>query len=542
MAGNAIICDDGLDCTSDVCDNQAQGCIATANHQACDDTLYCNGVEWCDVNAAGPGTGCAAGMPIQCVPDSVPCTDEVCNNSTQVCDIVPDNSVCASGQFCHSVLGCTSLQSCTSDLQCDDGLYCNGVETCDLNLNVCQTGTPVVCEDFIDCTIDSCDEQSDSCVNAETNGVCDDGFICNGTETCDIADPNADPNSGCLAGAPIVCDDGFGCTVDQCTEPNGVCAATPQSNLCADTVFCNGVETCDPQNGSADPNSGCVAGTTPSCADTVNCTNDSCDITLDACVHMPDNSLCTGTDTCDPLLDCGDYCVISECQGKVYECGDCVDNDGDLGVDTISDLECFGPCDNNEDGFKGEIPGQNAAPCKQDCYFDGDSGAGNDDCYWNHACDPLSVAPSYPPEGDKCEYDPNTSPGGGMTCTQAQQTQSQMCLDVCGPLIPNGCDCFGCCEVPSLSYSIWLGSEVNKVGSCTTQDLANPQLCKPCTIVTGCFNPCENCEICLGKPTLPPECLCQECPPGADLCGPPCGGTCGFGYFCNNGCCVLNPG
>jgi hypothetical protein len=60
--------------------------------------------------------------------------------------------------------------------------------------------------------------------------------------------------------------------------------------------------------------------------------------------------------------------------------------------------------------------------------------------------------------------------------------------------------------------------------------------------VQGCFNDCANCEICLGKPTLPPECLCQECPPNVQLCGPPCGTPCPGGSFCNNGCCVLNPG
>ncbi len=542
LAGNAVICDDGLGCTSDVCDNQQQDCVVTPNDQACDDTLYCNGLEYCDVNAQSPGTGCAAGTTVVCTPDSVACTDEICNNNTQICDIVPNNGFCQSGEFCHSLIGCTNLTACTTDPECDDGDYCNGAETCDLNLNVCQVGTAIDCNDTVGCTIDSCDETNDVCLNVESNGACDDGFVCNGVETCDVG--NGDPVTGCLMGTAIVCDDGFGCTVDQCEEPNGTCNFIPQNGLCADSVFCNGVETCDPTDPNADPTSGCLGGSAPNCADTVFCTVDSCDANLDNCIHMPDNSLCTGTDTCDPILDCGDYCIITTCLGKTYECGDCIDNDGDLGVDTISDLECFGPCDNNEDGFKGEIPGQDNAPCKHDCYFDGDSGAGNDDCFWTHSCDPLSVAPDYPPAGSKCEYDPNSNiVGTSMTCAQALVTQSLTCLDVCGPLQPNGCDCFGCCEIPNVSHNVFLGSEdSNGNGSCTTADLANPLLCKPCTIVTGCFNPCGNCEICIGKPTLPPECLCQECPPGADLCGPPCGGTCAFGYFCNNGCCVMNPG
>ncbi len=154
LGGNAVLCDDQLTCTSDVCDNQQQGCVFTANNQACDDTLYCNGVEWCDVNAQGPGSGCAAGTAVVCPPDSVACTDEICNNNTQLCDIVPNNSWCNPSEFCHTMLGCTTLTACTSDPVCNDGLFCNGLETCDLNLNVCQTAAPVDCNDNIGCTID----------------------------------------------------------------------------------------------------------------------------------------------------------------------------------------------------------------------------------------------------------------------------------------------------------------------------------------------------------------------------------------------------
>src|SRR5213075_1031598 len=151
---------------------------------------------------------------------------------------------------------------------------------------------------------------------------------------------------------------------------------------------------------------------------------------------------------------CGNFCKITTCQGKLYQCGDCIDNDNDCvtdptninsGIDTGSDLDCFGPCSNNESGLAGEIPGQNNAPCKSDCYFDQDTGAGNDDCYWSHTCDPFSIAPGYPPEGDdKCDYNPNVSiPGSHQSCSQALASQSAGCTDYCGPLVPNGCDCFG---------------------------------------------------------------------------------------------------
>src|SRR6188768_2675882 len=102
-------------------------------------------------------------------------------------------------------------------------------------------------------------------------------------------------------------------------------------------------------------------------------------------------------------------CQPSACQGKIYQCGDCLDNDGDR-LEDSDDPECTGPCDNTEDSYYGGIPGQNNAPCRQDCYFDPDTGSGNDQCYWSHECDPYSVAPAFPPSGDsQCAYQPDAN-------------------------------------------------------------------------------------------------------------------------------------
>ena len=90
-------------------------------------------------------------------------------------------------------------------------------------------------------------------------------------------------------------------------------------------------------------------------------------------------------------------CYITPCQGHLYACGDCLDNDGD-GLTDSYDPDCLGACQNNEAGFYGSIPGQNNAPCKSDCYWDQDTGSGNDDCYWDHQCDPLEVSPAFNPE------------------------------------------------------------------------------------------------------------------------------------------------
>jgi hypothetical protein len=239
---------------------------------------------------------------------------------------------------------------------------------------------------------------------------------------------------------------------------------------------------------------------------------------------------------------------IATCGNKIYACGDLVDNDGDGLIDS-QDPECLGPCDNTEDSLYGGIPGQAGPPCQVDCYFDQDSGSGNDDCYWDHTCDPYEVEPDYYPEPEKgsgCGYagPDQVIPPTGQTCTELNAAQSQECYDYCGPLTPNGCDCFGCCELPAGSGAfIWLGSEgADGETVCTLADVANPALCHPCTPVTACLNGCDPCEVCIGKTELPPHCddPGEQCD-GWQPCGGPEQAPCPSKTYCITGCCVPVP-
>jgi hypothetical protein len=240
---------------------------------------------------------------------------------------------------------------------------------------------------------------------------------------------------------------------------------------------------------------------------------------------------------------------IATCQGKIYQCGDLLDNDGDGLVDS-EDPDCLGPCDNTEESYYGGIPGQNEAPCRQDCYFDQDTGPGNDNCYWSHKCDPLSVAPGFPPSGDsKCGYARNTQiPGTSLGCDQLAIQQLQQCERYCLPLTPNGCDCFGCCELPTGSGNyVWLGSVVNNVGSCERAQIADPTKCMPCTPVTACLNDCAECELCIGKAVIPEHCRRDDagtgtqCAPGIQPCGLPEQELCPPRSYCITGCCIPVP-
>jgi hypothetical protein len=528
-------CDDGFSCTDDTCDETNDTCTHTPVHARCQNGSFCDGQETCSPGPGAPTTGCRIGTAVSCASDGQACTIEGCDESKSsfnpqvACVSTFDSSQCAVGEYCTAT-GCILAPACSTEAECNDGNDCNGIETCDLSIGRCRVGAPKNCNDNVSCTADSC-QAPGVCVNTPQDSLCNDGNRCNGTEVCDGL-------SDCTFGIPLDCDDGIACTRDDC-DPIAGCKPVPQDGACADTSACNGNETCDVALG-------CRPGTTLTCpSDGIACTRDACSDALGGCAHIPDNSLCGSCgQTCSPTQGgCGNFCTPATCQGKTYQCGDCLDNDGDCLIDA-ADSACLGACQNNETGFFGDIPGQNNAPCKADCYFDQDTGSGNDDCYWSHECDPLSVAPNYYPEGSKCTYSPTAGiPGTSQGCAQLMNTQSATCLSYCGPLTPNGCDCFGCCEMPGAPTTVWLGSvDSSGEGTCDLASRANPSLCKPCTQVTACANTCAHCELCVGKTELPPDCTEQQCPSGVQRCGLPGQLPCPAGFFCVTGCCQRTAG
>jgi hypothetical protein len=197
----------GDPCPGQLCDEVADVCVGCLTDGDCDDGAFCNGAETCVAGTCQPGTA------VDC-DDGVGCTVDSCNEGTDSCDNTP------------------------SDALCDDGAFCNGAETCD-PVNDCQAGTPVDCNDGVGCTVDACNEGTDSCDNTPDDAACDDGQFCNGSETCDAV-------NDCQAGTPVDCDDGVGCTVDACNEGTDSCDNTPDDAACDDGAFCNGAETCDP--------------------------------------------------------------------------------------------------------------------------------------------------------------------------------------------------------------------------------------------------------------------------------------------------------
>jgi hypothetical protein len=203
----------------------------------------------------------------------------------------------------------------------------------------------------------------------------------------------------------------------------------------------------------------------------------------------------------DPIELCGGVC----------QCGNGIDDDGDGKIDGF-DEECTGAADDDEGSFATGISGDNQDPKWQDCFFDGNSGAGDDGCRYHTDCLTGDLAPN----------DPNCS-------------VTQACVDFCMERTPNGCDCFGCCtfETSDGPLSIQIGV------TCDYEDIDDEALCPRCTPSTQCGNECGECELCPGKEELPETCDndVPECDDGRQACDAET--ACPGGYWCQLGCCII---
>jgi len=319
-------CDNGLRCDgTETCDTNTLLCI-NGTPVSCDNGEYCDGMETCDETA----DECAAWIPPS-VDDGVSCTDDSCNETTDSIDHIANNANCDNGLFCDGSETCDLVNDCQAwvIVNCDDGLFCNGDETCNEVTDVCDAWTDVTCDDGLACSTDSCNEATDMCDFDGSacdcpdwlDSQCDNGLRCDGTETCDtntllcingtpVSCDNGEYCDGgetcdetadeCAAWTPPSIDDGVSCTDDSCNETTDTIDHVPNNANCDNGLYCDGSEICDLIND-------CQAGSNVICDDADACNGvETCNETTDSCdAWTPPEEICGNNidDDCDGETD-----------------------------------------------------------------------------------------------------------------------------------------------------------------------------------------------------------------------------------------------
>lgn len=196
----------------------------------------------------------------------------------------------------------------------------------------------------------------------------------------------------------------------------------------------------------------------------------------------------------------------ARCRGRPCACEDGLDNDGDGTSDGL-DTDCTSPIDDDEAELG--IGSLRPNTC-MDCFFDANEGT-DDGCRYPESCRASGV------------------PSVCGVCDAAPECEAS-----CRPLVPNGCDCFGCCTVEHEGAS----RDVVLIEGCTADRLDDPERCPSCVMAAWCRNTCERCEWCPGRASLPEDCV-PSCADGERPCQS--SAECAATDACVMGCCLLRP-
>lgn len=139
-------CDDGVECTSDFCAMDGR-CVNLPEQRACDDGVFCNGIETCDARR-----GCVRGTPVSCN-DNFACTIDRCDEETKRCEHSPrdfdrdgDPDWRCNGPTCDAGVPDTDAGTCWRGGDCDE----SNPRVSSLLPEICGDGIDNNCNTFID--------------------------------------------------------------------------------------------------------------------------------------------------------------------------------------------------------------------------------------------------------------------------------------------------------------------------------------------------------------------------------------------------------
>ncbi|MET0384732.1 MAG: hypothetical protein ABW321_02175 [Polyangiales bacterium] len=544
--GDARSCSDGLDCTTEACNEQSDRCEQTAQTgcvivgvcyaqdatnpsnacqacspassasgwtakaagSSCDDGQYCTANDSC--NASGRCTGsardCSTGQS---------CSTGSCNENTDSCErsisgcLIDDSCYVAQQanprnpcQLCDPARSNTSWSNRAEGTTCSDGLFCTVDDACN-SAGVCAS-KPRSCDDMLGCTVDVCNEAGQRCDSTSMTG-------------CTIAGacfPNlaVNPNNACQA-----------CVLGSSqSEWTLLAAGTP----CSDGAFCTSGDTCNA--------SGVCAGAQATCNDGLACTSDVCNESSDrcdasvaangcaidgACYAAGDPDPQNACRACDPSASTsrwtnkvadspcgnGNYCTVDTCNGA----GSCVSTARDCsdGVACTTDS-----CD--------ETQRRCQSMTSSGCLIDGRCVASNardpgNDC---RSCKPAQSTTQWTNEAQ------GASCSGGVYCTVNRSCDGS---GSCTGGTPRNCDDTLACSQDrcdetrdSCVHVATDGCVVD--GVCSARGAINPQdLCQVCdpTLSANSWSTVQS-DQCLDDddPDMDGFTTREECPLGRAMC------------------------
>jgi hypothetical protein len=201
QAGTPVDCDDGVGCTDDSCNEILDECDSVPNDAYCIDTLFCNGVEYCDaVSDCQLGPDPCGGLPCDEVHDlCMGCNFDGTCGPGEDCDYCPSD--CVSGTFGGCGNGVCELALFEDCLSCPED--CRGRQTGKLSARYC-------CGDgdgqgSTDCRDPRCTENEWDCSSS------DPGQYCCGDGACEPGEDACSCSIDCGSPPPseTICDDGI---------------------------------------------------------------------------------------------------------------------------------------------------------------------------------------------------------------------------------------------------------------------------------------------------------------------------------------------
>ena len=221
-------------------------------------TVPAPGVLWNDFDRGG--------LPLTVTEYTQPANGQVVMNKNDGSfTYTPNQDFCGTDTFTYTITNGKPGKFDTATVKivvvCDDGNKC----TIDKCVNGVCTHTPVNCDDGNPCTDDSCDPATGNCVYINNIAPCDDGKFCTVGDVC--------KDGSCTSGTLRDCNDGIDCTIDSCNEDADECEHSADDSKCDDDDACT-IDTCDPLTGCTYEDVDCDDGdpcTEDSCDPAIGC-------------------------------------------------------------------------------------------------------------------------------------------------------------------------------------------------------------------------------------------------------------------------------